>query len=107
MADKVKKSITLKLSHYEVRGVADVSPWGGGRGSIDMKPFNVASIDNGLIKAGINDNGFGVQSINGAVCDVYAVYSDNDGDGYPATAKKFVETVIVGNVCDEVLAAAI
>lgn len=102
MANEVKKSITLKLSHYEVRGTADVSPWGGGRGSIEMKPFKVASPDKELLKAGLNDNGFGVESINGGVCDVYAVYSDSDG----TTAKKFVETVIVGNVCEEVLDAA-
>jgi len=103
MANEIKTKITLKLSHFEVRGVADVSPWGGGRGSIEMVPFKVASsTDKELLKAGLNDSGFGVESINGGVCDVYAVYSDDDG----TTAKKFVETVIVGNVCEEVLDTA-
>ncbi len=102
MANEVKKSITLKLDHYEVHGTADVSPWGGGRGSIQMKPYRVAGTNKELLKAGLNDNGFGVESINGGVCDVYAVYSDAEG----TIAKKFVETIVVGNVCEEVLDAS-
>lgn len=97
MANEIKTKITLKLSHFEVRGVADVTAWGGGTGCIEMKPFKVASsTDKELLKAGLNDSGHGVKSINGGVCDVYAVYSDDDG----ATAKKFIETVTVGKVPD-------
>lgn len=64
------KSIKLNFTNYRVAGVADVTMWGGGRACIEMTPFTVDKLDKTSLLEGINDGGFGVQSINGAVCDV-------------------------------------
>src|ERR1035437_108233 len=68
----MKKQIkVLKLTGYKVKGVSDLSMWGGGNASIEMKPFDVDKPTRANLLNNINDNGFGVQSINGAICDVY------------------------------------
>jgi hypothetical protein len=65
-------TITLILTDYVIKGVADVTPWGGGKACIEMQSFHVKSLKD--IKNNINDNGFGVESINGAICDIYRNY---------------------------------
>lgn len=66
------KSITLYFTDYVIKGVADVTSWGGGNACIEMKPFHVKSIKE--TKGNLNDAGFGVEKINGAICDVYRNY---------------------------------
>lgn len=85
------KSITLNFLNYKVSGVADVTMWGGGNGCIEMTPFTVNSLDTGSLIKGLNDAGFGVQSINGGVCDISENY-----DGYLV----FKNTVVVGKVSE-------
>jgi len=88
----IKKTVTLKLHHFEINGIAYATMWGGGDGTIDMKPFTVASVEtDDLIAAGLNDNGFGVSSINSALVDIFAVYTDDQG----ASCRKYVDTKTV------------
>ncbi len=89
------KPITLNFEGFYIRGVADVTPWLGGRGHIEMAPFRVKHLKE--IKDGINDNGFGVASINGAYCDIYKMYTG----GYVIYGR----SVVVGDVSDGTLDA--
>lgn len=82
------KQITLNLIGYRVRGVADVTPWGGGRSCIEMKPFTIKSLKE--IKDNWNDSGFGVESINGAACAIYRNYGVN--------CEVYARTIFIGNV---------
>lgn len=66
------RNLTLKLSDYAIKGIASVIPWGGGEASIEMNVFNVSSLKD--IKENLNDSGFGVQEITGAVVEVYRNY---------------------------------
>ena len=83
------KSITLNLTNYECRGTADVSMWGGGRASIGMDKFNVSHLRE--IKDGINDGGFGVENINGAIVDIYRNFEGT---------LVFARTLTIGNVAE-------
>ena len=74
----MRKSITLEHTGYRVTGTAYVTLWGGDNGTITMKPFQMTELTEAGVIAGLNDNGFGVQSIDGADCDIYAIY----GKGY-------------------------
>ena len=88
------KSIKLKFSGFHVEGVSDLTMWGGGRGFIHMDAFNVKHLRE--IREAINDAGFGVESINGACCRVYANY-----EGHLVYKRE----VIVGDVSDFTLDA--
>ena len=68
------KTLTLKKTEYIIKGVADISAWGGGRGCIKMDSFKLEKISNKILLDNINDGCFGVQSINGAICDIYENY---------------------------------
>lgn len=92
--DMEKKQLVLDLVGYEVRGVSDLTPWGGGNACIEMAPFMTDSLKREDIFSKINDNGFGVESINGAICHVFEVYADEWGN----KAKKFIKTTTVGKV---------
>ena len=76
------KTITVSLVGYQIDGVATVHPWGGGRGTIQMKSHFLKpehfSKDNVL--RCVNDGGFGVESIESAEISVTEVY-DNGGTG--------------------------
>jgi len=86
--EKMKK-ITLSKRGFFVEGTADVTPWGGGRASIPMKGFFVEHLKD--IKENINDNGFGVEKINGAICEVF----DDFGK-----CKEYRRQIVVGDVKD-------
>jgi hypothetical protein len=88
------KSVTLKFTNYRVTGVADVTMWGGGRACIEMTPFTVDKLDKETLLEKINDGGFGVERINGAVCDV----SENF-EGHLV----FKESLTVGKVSEHTL----
>ncbi len=85
------KTITLKKVGYVVKGVADLTAWGGGNGCIPMKPFTVKDIRQKTLLANINDNGFGVKSINGGICNIY-----EDFEG----TLRFYKTIEVGKISD-------
>lgn len=71
------KTLTLKKTGYTIKGVADLTMWGGGNGCIEMKSFDVKNISVKTLLKNINDNGFGVEKINGAICTIYENF-----DGY-------------------------
>lgn len=68
---KKPKELTLKFTGYLIKGISDVTMWGGGNGCIGMSPFSVKKTDVKTLLANINDGQFGVESINGAICDIY------------------------------------
>ena len=93
------KTKTLKFSGYVIKGIADLTLWGGDNASIQMKPiyldekqFDINNPE--TLMEHLNDNGFGVQSINGALCEIYENY-----EGYT----EFIDTVIVGKVSDRIM----
>ena len=86
------KNITLKLTDYVIKGVADLNLWGGGKGSIQMDSFHIDKIKD--IKNNLNDAGFGVESINGGVCDIYRNYEGT---------LIYSRTIIIGKVTDSTL----
>ena len=67
-----KEEMTVRLLHYEVRGMALIRDWYDHEGSVEMKPYTVKSWSDA--GEGINDGGFGAQEILGAKLHVYAVY---------------------------------
>ena len=83
------KTITLNFTDYVIKGISDLTAWGGGNACIEMKPFHVKSLKE--IKDNINDNGFGVESINGAICDVYLNYEGT---------LKYSKTITIGKVSE-------
>uniref|UniRef100_A0A6M3L7R5 Uncharacterized protein n=1 Tax=viral metagenome TaxID=1070528 RepID=A0A6M3L7R5_9ZZZZ len=68
------KTLTLKKVGYVVKGMADLKPWGGGNACIEMTPFKIKRISDKILMDNINDAGFGVENINGAICDIYEDY---------------------------------
>ena len=86
-----EKALTLKFTGYTIKGVSDLNPWGGGNACIEMRPFNVRFISKESLLDNINDNGFGVKSINGAICDIYENFQ-----GY----LKYLKTLTVGTVLE-------
>jgi hypothetical protein len=84
------KSKTLKWQGFYISGVADLTLWGGGKGSIEMKSFTCQHIKEAREK--LNDAGFGVEKINGAICDVFRFYEN----GF----KEYARTVKIGNVSE-------
>jgi hypothetical protein len=85
-------SIKLKFTNYYVTGVADLTLWGGGNAAIVMEPFMVDILHKSVLLENLNDSGFGVESINGAVCDIYKNY-----EGYNVF---FKERIVVGKVSE-------
>ena len=86
------KTITLKKTGYYVTGISDLTLWGNEPANIIMKPFHINDIKKSTLLKNINDNGFGCQSINGAICDI--------NEDYEGT-HRFLKTVIVGKISDD------
>lgn len=84
------KNKILRRDGFYVSGVADLTLWGCGKGSIEMRPFTCQHLREAREK--LNDNGFGVENINGAICDVFRLYEN----GY----KEFGRTVRIGKVAE-------
>lgn len=98
----MEKTITLHFSHFVCKGTSQINFWGGGKGTITMDPFRISEgYTEENLKECINDGGFGCESIDGAVIDVYAVYV---GDGCQTT--RYHETHVVGQVSEELLEGA-
>lgn len=90
--EKPRKTLTLGMTGYIVKGVSDVEMWGGGNGCIEMDGFRVrGKIEEKTLLESINDGGFGVQKINGAICDIY--------EDYEGTLV-FAKTITVGKVSE-------
>lgn len=87
------KTVTLKLKGYQIEGVADITLWGGDNACIEMRPFEVTRLKE--IRTGLNDSGFGVESINGAICEVARLYEN----GY----KVYTRTLFINKISENTL----
>ena len=85
----IMKTIILKKVGYIVKGVADITDWYGHNWCIEMYPFRAKETSKRTLLRNLNDAGFGVQSINGAIC---MVYEDFQG------TLKYTKTIEVGTV---------
>ncbi len=91
MKKKVEDTIVLKFTDYIIKGIADLTPWGGGIACIHMHPFHLSKITKKLLLENLNDSGFGVESINGAICEIYKNYEGT---------LIYQETMVVGKVSE-------
>jgi hypothetical protein len=90
----MRKTITLVRKGYVVKGVADLTLWGGGNSWIVMKPFTTNTLHKKILLSKINDNGFGVESINGAICQVHENFEG---------ALRYFKTIYLGDISDNTL----
>ena len=82
-------AITLKQVGYKISGTATLNLWGGGQGEIEMKEYQTKTKKDAEILKGINDNGFGCESIEKVkvfISKLYehdlAIYDDDDDREY-------------------------
>jgi len=92
LKEKPAEQIVLKFTNYIVKGISDLTNWGGMAGCIEMKQFSLPEITEKALLENINDNGFGVEKINGAICDIYANYEGT---------LVYLETITVGSVTED------
>ena len=98
----MEKSVTLNFSHFICKGTAQITLWGGDQGTITMDSFRISEgYTDADLKACLNDGGFGGESIDGAVLDIYAVYSN-----YESQTTRWYETRVIGRVNEELLMEA-
>ena len=104
---EISKTLTLEAVGYRFTGTACVIDWYDNYGRIEMKPFNIyfSEFNNhdefmNLLRERLNDNGFGVQDIRGALVDEFMIYSDLN-DKYAPEYKVPVNYDIVVNADDD------
>ena len=71
------KTLTVKAIGFQVVGMTALALWGGGEGVIPMEPVRLAQESfptQEQIREAINDNGFGVECMEGAVVRVDTLY---------------------------------
>lgn len=71
------KTMTVQAIGFQIVGMTALSLWGGGEGVIPMKPVKLAQESfptEEQIREAINDNGFGVEFMEGAVVRVDTLY---------------------------------
>ena len=67
--------ITLNHIGFRFTGTATINHWGGGQSEIDMKAWTTyGELDEQKMLEGINDAGFGCESIDHAEITCYALY---------------------------------
>ena len=89
------KSLTCKLTGYQIVGMAAIKLWGGGEGTIPMYPTRINSNEPptlSQIQTAVNDGGFGCESILGAVVRVDSLYEHG--------AKTYGEAQLINNAPD-------
>ena len=70
-------TMTVKAIGFQIVGMAALALWGGGEGTIPMEPVRLDQENfptEQQIREAINDHGFGVECIEGAVVRVDALY---------------------------------
>lgn len=88
------KTLKLKQTGYKITGIADLTLWGGDNACIKMKPFYLKDYpDEKTLMKNLNDNGFGAESINGAICDIYEYYEHR--------VSVYIKTITVGKVSNQ------
>ena len=85
MLNEKKKTITLELTDYLVRGNAEITCWDETYAEVEMKEYHVNSLDFEEIFHGVNDNGFGCKSIDKVYFRIYENY-----DGYLVPHANFI-----------------
>lgn len=71
------KTMTVQAIGFQIVGMTALALWGGGEGIIPMKPVKLAQESfptEEQIREAINDNGFGVECMEGAVVRVDTLY---------------------------------
>ncbi len=71
------KTMTVQAIGFQIVGMTALALWGGGEGVIPMEPVKLAQESfptEEQIREAINDNGFGVQAMEGAVVRVDTLY---------------------------------
>ena len=90
----MQREITLKQIGYRVKGEAELNLWGGGPGSIVMRPTDIDELTTENVIRSINDNGFGCESFAGAEVDIYVLY-ERGVEEY-LTSASFTQEDLVG-----------
>ena len=73
----MSKSITLKHIGYRCKGTALINFWGGGQSRVNMNSWDIDKEDRQSIVKGVNDGGFGCESIESAEVDVFDLFEQN------------------------------
>ena len=71
------QTMTIKQVGYVIEGLTALALWGGGEGCIPMEPVRLDQENfptKEQIREAINDNGFGVECMEGAVVRVDTLY---------------------------------
>ena len=104
---EISKTLTLEAVGYRFTGTACVIDWYDDHCTIEMKPFNIYFSEfnthdefMNLLKERLNDNGFGVQDIRGALVDEFMIYSDPNNK-YAPEYKVPIDYEIVVNADDD------
>ena len=73
----MKKTMTVQAIGFQIVGLTALALWGGGDGVIPMEPVRLAQESfptEEQIREAINDNGFGVEFMEGAIVRVDTLY---------------------------------
>lgn len=72
------KELCLQHRGYLIEGSAEIIHWGGGAGVVKMDSFFIPAdeLTHNRIKDGINDGGFGCESITSASITIFKSYGD-------------------------------
>ena len=71
------QTITVRAIGFQIVGLTALALWGGGEGVIPMKPVNLTQEcfpTKEQIREAINDNGFGVECMEGAIVRVDTLF---------------------------------
>lgn len=80
------QTMTVQAIGFQIVGMTALALWGGGEGVIPMKPVKLYQEEfptEQQIRESINDNGFGVECMEGAIVRVDTLYeygAEIDGD---------------------------
>jgi hypothetical protein len=87
------KALSLDFKGYSIQGEAHMTLWGGAQGSINMQEVFIedGQLSADRLKESVNDNGFGCQSIDYAIVDIYKCYGE-----YPYY-KEYDRTIVLND----------
>lgn len=85
----VPKSVSLPLRGYQVRGSVKGFAWDGTKGWIPMRPYLVHGYSMKDVLPGLNDGGFGLESVTEAWVKVFAIYGSHKG-GYEVQVAEYI-----------------
>lgn len=77
--NNIPRKIEVEFDYFYAIGQVDVTSWDGFVGSLTMESYELPDpFTEEDIIAGINDGGFGVETIDRATVDIYARYATVD-----------------------------